>query len=505
MKGLRRWVAVALALAALSGGGRAVADDAVRAARARAATLELSFDRAAELLEGAPAHDGLVGLELGRLLLYRTDYEQAAEVLERPEVSRLPEASRLAALARDCARSMAGAVVVRDDEHGVVVRLQDDRDRVLVPLIAQVASKARASLARDLGVHLPIPTRIELVRDHFALSAMTGLPEQAARTTGTVAVANWGRVAMLTPRATRDGYPWMDTLAHEMTHLAIGRGSRDRAPLWFQEGVAKRQETRWRERDEADDWPPPDSIAAVGFDKGLGLDLDNLGPSIAMLPTPEHAMVAFAEVQSFVNFWVREAGDQALGRVLVQMRDSAGGDVSDAMLAVSGKDLSAWNTLWRKQLAQAPRQLPAELSIAGPPPPHHGKALRAMRLAGLLAKRNHHAAVIKVLEPVQPAMPQEQRIRAALGVAHAALGRHDEAWRQVQDTTPTLSVYAEAYALRGWLLERRAEHEAAAAMHLKAVGLDPWKTTVACEMLEPPALPAEQARASLCEAARRWP
>ena len=49
---------------------------------------------------------------------------------------------------------------------------------------------------------------------------MTGLPYESAKTTGTVAVAKWGRVTLLSPRASPHGYAWRDTMAHELTHLA---------------------------------------------------------------------------------------------------------------------------------------------------------------------------------------------------------------------------------------------------------------------------------------------
>src|SRR4029079_3031549 len=112
-----------------------------------------------------------------------------------------------------------------------------------------------AQLMKDLGVELLKPLRIDLVRDQFTLAEMTGLPEEAARTTGTVAIAKCGRVTMISPRATSNGYPWLDTLAHEMTHLALSRGTRDNAPLWLQEGVAKREETRWREKQPPANFP----------------------------------------------------------------------------------------------------------------------------------------------------------------------------------------------------------------------------------------------------------
>ena len=137
---------------------------------------------------------------------------------------------------------------------------------------------------------------------------MTGLPYKSAQTTGTVAVAKWGRVTLLSPRASPHGYAWRDTLAHELTHLAVTRASRDQAPLWLQEGVAKREEVRWRAPGPFDERPSPDAIVQRGLELNLGLPLDKLGPSIAMLPSADAAMVAFAEVTSFVRFYVQSAG-----------------------------------------------------------------------------------------------------------------------------------------------------------------------------------------------------
>lgn len=501
---MRNALAVATAAAVAMLPSIAHADDDARAARAHNLILELELDRASRLLEPLPNDEPSLALEMGRMLLYATDYDRAVEVFDRPDVARTPEGARLGALAHDCARTMAGSVGVRDDEHGVMVRLQDDHDRALVPFIGQVAQLARRALARDLGVELPIPVRIEVVRDHFALAAITGLPEQSARTTGTVAVANWGRVAMISPRATPDGYPWMDTLAHEMTHLAIARGTRDRAPLWFQEGVAKRQETRWREPDPSDDYPSPDSVAAVGFDRGLAREFTNLGPSIAMLPSPQHAMVAFAEVQSFVNTWLREAGTDALPNVLAAMRDSEEHDANQAIALATGTELADWKKRWLTWLALAPRQLPEEIQIGTSPATGHAKAARLVRLAQLLAARSHAQAAIEELEPAQTLVPSDLRIRAMLGNAYRVVQRDSDAWRQVENIARTLAPHAEAFALRGWLLSERGDQAGAQTAFLKALSIDPWKEAVACEMLPSPRLPADVNRATLCEDARKW-
>ncbi len=483
---------------------RAQAQDQARAARAHSLIMEMEFAEAAKVLQGAPEDDSALALERGRLLLYTTDYDKAVELLDRPDVARSQEGMRLGSLARDCARSMAGALVVPDPEHGVVVRMQDDHDAALAPMLGEVAQRARQALARDLGVELPVPIRIELVRDQFALSAMTGLPEQSARTTGTVAVANWGRVAILTPRAPPDGYPWMDTLAHELTHLAIARGTRDRAPLWFQEGVAKHEETRWRDPDPSDEIPSPDSVAAVGFDLGLGRNFDDFGPSIAMLPSADQAMIAFAEVQSFIEFWVREAGPTAVPKALEAMKN--GSDVADAIRTASSKDMANWNELWRKHIASASRQLPPELGLgSGAVRPEHAKAGRSLRLGTLLLDRGHPQAAASMLQQAQTIVPSELIVRARLAKAWLALDREPDAWRELESVGPTLSPNAEAFALRGSLQRQRGDLAQAAISFSKALSMDPWEPAVACEMLQAPQLPQDRIRAALCDAARKWP
>ena len=69
-----------------------------------------------------------------------------------------------------------------------------------------------------------------------------------------------------------------------------------------------------------------------------------------MLPTPEAATTAFAEVSSFVKYWLGEVGPSALELLLLDLR-ATGADTPDpALESVSGYSLSEWNTLWRANL-----------------------------------------------------------------------------------------------------------------------------------------------------------
>ncbi|WP_437755788.1 hypothetical protein [Sorangium sp. So ce1389] len=498
-RGLRAVVLAALATFSATASGRLSVGDLDRAVRARAAILEIDAPAARDILKDVDLADPALALERGRLAIYEGDCDAAAAILARPDLAATAEGAALGDIARGCARATAATVVVNDEARGVWVRLQDDDDRALVPLLVEVAARTRDVLAKDLGVELLRPLRIDLVRDQFTLSAMTGLPEDAARTTGTVAIAKWGRVTMLSPRATPNGYPWLDTLAHEITHLALSRGTRDNAPLWLQEGVAKREEVRWREPDPLDDVPSADAIAWLGIQKGLGRPLDKIGPSIAMLPSAEEAAIVFAEVASFIRYWTREAGDTALPELLVRLKAaSSDADLERAIAEISGADLAAWDKRWRAYLATVPADVPPDLAPGGDMP-HRQEVGKRVRLGQLLHERGHHAAAAVQHARAQALAPHEPAVRCFLAAALLASGERASAAPLVERVEDVNSRHGRWWSLHGLLHGGPGADRAFSA----GVALDPLSPEVACEEKLPPELPADPVRSALCEAARR--
>lgn len=494
-------ILAAIATASATAKGRVTLGDLDRAGRARDAILEIELPAARSILEGADPGDPALAIERGRLAIYEGDCDAAAAILARPDLSATPEGASLGDIARGCARGTAATVVVTDEARGIWVRLQDDEDRALVPVLAEVAAKVRDVLVKDLGVELPRPLRIDLVRDQLSLAAQTGLPEEAARTTGTVAVAKWGRVTMISPRATPQGYSWLDTLAHEMTHLALSRGTRDKAPLWMQEGVAKREEIRWRDPDPLDDIPSVDAIAALGLERGLGRPLDKLGPSIAMLPTAEEAFVAFAEVASFIRYWARENGDDALPRLVVRLKAATSPDDAERAIGdVSGADLAAWDKRWRAHLASAPRDVPPELAPGGDLP-NRIELARRVRLGQLLHDRGHHAAAASQHARGQALAPHEPSVRSYLAESLIASGERASAAPFVEKPSDVHGRFGRWWSLHGLLHGGEAPEAAFAS----ALALDPFDPPVACEEKLAPELPKDLIRAAVCEAARRVP
>lgn len=490
--------ALLFGLALLLGVGPGATAGQQQAAEARLAIFEMDYRRAAELLSDA-GDSPEIALERGRLALFRGDCDGAVALLDRPELERADAAAEVIGAAKGCARATAATVVVTDATRDVVVRLGDDADQPLVPLIVESAARTRRVLERDLGVRLPSPIFIELVRDQFTLAAMTGLPERAAKTTGTIGIAKWGRVFLVSPRAAPRGYPWLDTLAHELTHVALSLATLDRAPLWLQEGIAKRQETRWRQPDPLDDLPAADAVAAYGMKRGLGRPLTGLGPSVAMLPSPAEATVVFAQVSSFVDFWADEVGDEGLPQLLEAIRGAPlDGDVNDAVTRVSGVDLASWEQRWKAWLARGVPELPAELR-PGSRPAHARQVSRQVRLGELLLARGHADAAAPALEQALELAPTVPVVRTTLASAFIDQGDYAQAAVLVERIDEVLQSSARWWSLHDLLFDDEPLARA------RALRLDPLAPPVACSELPAPLLPADELQRALCRSARRHP
>ena len=516
---LRRWAlalwASALALVVQTPSG--ARDDV--ASRVRALIAGLDLDQARRELAAADPTDPHVAIERARLALYELDCDGAATILARREVQAIEGSEPLVDVARGCQRATAALVSDVDDVHGIQIYWQDEHDRVLAPLLFETAVAAREALTAHLGVDWPRPTRIVVVRDLLSLSAMTGLPYDSARTTGTAAIAKWGRITLLSPRASHHGFAWQDTVAHELAHLAITRASRDRAPLWLQEGVAKREEVRWREPGPFDDRPPVDATVARGMDQGLTLPLDKLGPSIAMLPSADAAAVAFAEVTSFVRFYAQDDGDAKLRSLMRWLGE--GQQPDQALVSASGLDLEGWDARWRAYIASRPRVSAPQLMGLGGKGAGDPASLRDLRdrarLAQLLLSGGHPDRALDELARINLAgSPVGQEawehatgdpgIRWLRGRALELAGRRPEGEALVADPKDVLSSYGPWWAMRGRWARLRGDEPAATASFFQAVAADPLDGEAACESVdESDSPPDASSRPALCAAARAWP
>jgi hypothetical protein len=499
MRAVFRFAALTLSLVALAATAWAdSADDAIT---------ELDLERARTLLEKAKGSTESLGITRARLAIYSGECDVAQAQLSAPTLGESREGAPLLAFAESCARATAADLVIEDRARGILLRLQDDADAVLAPFLFDLAARARDSLARDLGTTLPRPLRIDLVRDLFSLSAVTGLPLSAAETTGTLAVARWGHIIMLSPRATPSGYPWQDTLAHELTHLVVTRASRDNAPLWLQEGIAKREESRWRDARPFDDPTWADVMARGALESGRSVGLDRLGPSIAMLPTPEAATIAYAEVSSFVTHFIAETGRPALELLFLDLKGNRRGEADAALRSVSGYTLEEWNRRWHAELLEVPPRDPRAEKESHPRIADPRALARRTRLGDLLAARGANAAALTQYDAALALAPHEPSVR--FRAAWASLEGSDAGWGDRLGTMKEIrSAHGGWLALEGRRLAEQGKALESASTLEHALGMDPLSEAVACEGAREPSSvasgksPGRPDKRRLCETVR---
>ncbi|HEY3237358.1 MAG TPA: hypothetical protein VGJ84_21740 [Polyangiaceae bacterium] len=491
------------------------------------AITELDLARAQKLLDSADFDSLPLSMERARLNIYLGDCARASAILSAPSLRELPEGAQLFGISRTCAQATAAAAVVEVKQHGIWIRLQDDEDRALVPFIADVARRARSTLERDLGVLLPRPLRIDLVRDSFSLSAVSGLAVTAAETTGTVAVARWGRVTMISPRAAPLGYPWEDTLAHEITHLAVTRASGDRAPLWLQEGIAKREETRWRLPRPFDGGISADAVSRAALVSGQSVGIDKIGPSIAMLPSPAAASTAFAEVTSFVKYWIDQNGEAALRLLIADLKGLHAESADGALRSVTGYDLETWNRRWKRYLYNLPKLPDVSDTDRSPQKKtenqdlwRHGssealeKSIRLVRLGDLLFERGHSDIAAPQYSSAIRAIPTQPAIRWRAARADLDQSYTDRAAKSLGKVTDLEAPHGAWFALHGRLASSAGDTAVAERDFELGIAQNPLSDDVACEgywrprgpgPLNLPPLPSNPEHRALCEAARKIP
>lgn len=528
-----RWArpvsALTLALALgglLSSRARAIPPGADgRALLAAAAALDaVEVEEAAPVIERLAAaypDDGDVAFQLGMLRFHRGDYAGAAAAMDRgaprwTSARDRAEREALRALVTSTRDATAGFAEARSPDGRYLVRHAPGPDAVLAPYALEALAAADRALGAALGVRVPGPIRLEVYPNPRALAQVSTLTVEEIERTGTIALCKWDRLMITSPRALVRGYPWVDTLAHELTHLLVSRGTRDRAPVWLQEGIAKYLERRWRGEHErrAPLEPAQEALLRRALTEGKLLPFDRLHPSIARLPSQDDAALAFAQVSTFVEAFVAAHGDEALRAALRNVRQ--GQDAREAVAAAAGVSFEQLETAWRAALRRRPApagEAPALLGLRfrrGEGEPDESldvsvaAARRHLRIGDLLWDRGRpRAAAVEYARarahaPTDPILAS-RHARAALegGDAAAAAETLAESVRRYPDHAPTRALLGGARLALG---DREEARE-----HLReALRLNPFDPRPHCDLAAATDDPAERTREeAFCRELRR--
>ncbi|HEY2899213.1 MAG TPA: hypothetical protein VGL59_01470 [Polyangia bacterium] len=391
----------------------------------------------AEMVQQAPDSPHTLYVE-GYLRFLEGDYDGSIRKLSAASEAVHGETSGGAAVARELtALATAARDAVKDhkEERSAHFWIRyPAEDSVLVPYALEALESAYTALGNDLGFKGAIPIRIEIYRSPSDLAAVSSLSVAEVARTGTIALCKWARLMVTTPRALSYGYPWLDSMNHELVHYAVSSLTSDRAPVWLQEGLAKFLERRWREPAGGRIPPSMEHLLAKALHGGKLISFEAMHPSMAKLPSAEDASLAFAEVANAVAFLHATGGMPALRDAIGKV--SEGVDARQAVAAAAHMSWPEFERGWRGfMVAQHYKTFPAidiptthirkANAIASKRKPTEDEALatsqtlspafRFLRLGNMMLLRNRlRAAVIEY----------EKGAKAAQVTARASKGRH---------------------------------------------------------------------------------
>lgn len=492
---MRAW-AVALVSLVLSTPAHALSRDQVRTLQAVADALaELRVedaDRQLRSVARSEPRDPDVLESIARVRFHQGRYADAKAAID-DAVRRQRNARReeFAAIVTSTAEATQGYVESRSEDGRFVVLHAPGRDQHLVSYALRAMAAADRVLEAELGYRMPGPIRLEIFPTAASLADVSTLSLEAIERTGTIALCKWDKLMVTSPRALLRGYPWMDTIAHEYVHLVLTRSSRDRAPVWFQEGVAKFMERRWRQDSLRPHLGPSSrGLLARAIENDALIPFERIHPSIALLPSQEDAALAFAQVSTFVAFFHETYGAEALRNAIAAMANG-----TDAQAALAAEAEVRWAQLesrWKASLTgldpDAPDLLPMRLRQGDATDDEARdvaeRARRSLRLGDMLwARQRYGGAMVQYgrAAEVAPGNPiiaaRLARAAIAAGEPERAIGALEPMIERYPDHAPTWSSLARARRMLG---DRPGALEAARA----AIRLNPFDPSPHCDLAE---------------------
>lgn len=374
-------------------------------------------------------------------------------------------------------------------------------DEVLADYALEALETALGNLSSDLGFAPNRPIHVDIYRSPSDLAAVSTLTEAEVERTGTIALCKWARLMATSPRALSYGYPWLDSLSHELVHYVVSALSRDQAPVWFQEGLAKFLERRWRDPPSASLPPVMQHLLAKALAGNKLISFDRMHPSMAKLPTAEDASLAFAEVVTAVASLHAQGGMAALRTAITGVRD--GLDARTAVARASGGSWPDFEKGWkvfmaaqkyktfpgmepvqrkfRKSSAIASKRAPTEDEEAlGPHAP-----TRYLRLGNMLLRRQRpKAAAIEYEKGSKLTGHAHWVFDVKLGRTYLALGQPDRALKAVAQLQTLQPELPWPHLIAGQaLLEKGQPRDAISALE-RSLGSNPFDPSVHCALAE---------------------
>ena len=329
-----------------------------------------------------------------------------------------------------------------------MINFDATKDSVLVEWAGDVLETMHEAMADDLGFVAGKPIRVEFLPKSVDLAGLSPLTKTDIKTTGTIALCKYNKLMAVTPRATYFGYPWMETLAHEYVHFAVSKLTKNKAPVWLQEGLARFFQSRWQEKTEHRLRNHDKALLKKALDDNELITFDAMHPSMAKLPSQEAGQLAYAEVLTMISYLHKKKGLAGLRSMLARHDDH-----HDARQWVAAEYGAPWPTIernWKRHLKNVVKNdrnaefNPSEgdtIEFTDSPKPKESdapryahlknpKARKHARLGGILRARGHdESAALQYEKALRHMQKIDTTIAEKLSRTYLDLTRHEDAFR----------------------------------------------------------------------------
>lgn len=431
------------------------------------------------------------------------DYKRAVELLEGlDEDAAGGNVGRLRALAASTLAVTRDHASRESPDGHFILFYPPGKDEVLVDLAAEALEAAYREIGDDLGYRPTRQIRVEILSRPADLARMSPLTEREIETTGTIALCKYGKLMVVSPRATLFGYPWMDTLVHEYVHYVVSRKTHNKVPIWLHEGLARFEQTRWRKGPDAGLSATDEHLLASALKSRKLITFDEMHPSMAKLPSQKAAALAFAEVFTMVGYLHQKVGYEGIRRALDLQRE--GKSARRAVAEVLGERWPRVERSWKAYLRRL--DLKADKALAGRAASQRirfdkggakdsdnvgvdevasAQARKLARLAGMLRARGmSEAAAVEYEKALDLAGHKDPFVTAKLSRTYLELARYEDAVRLAAPLVAADESDAAPAVTLGMAHLATGQLDQAAAALETALRVSPFDPAVRCGLAE---------------------
>jgi hypothetical protein len=263
-------------------------------------------------------------LDLASLIAFhRGDYQEALRLMKSAvEAGGEEEKRRNFVLFMEQTLGVVTPLKRFESQH-FIIRLDEKQDGILADYLTDTLETTYQLMAKQYGFQPREKIRIEVFPDAKSFYYASTLSARDIEN-GAVGIAKFNKLMLLSPRALVHGYRWLDAISHEYMHYLIFKLTANKAPIWFHEGLAKYEETKWRGGPSYFSLLYQTLLSRALSDQRL-IRFERMEPSLVRLETAEEIQLAYAQSASAIDFIITKVGEKGLKEVMRHMATPARG------------------------------------------------------------------------------------------------------------------------------------------------------------------------------------